>query len=478
MILKGYLFAFGYVVAVILLSLIAYKLGMQKKYTRKLIHIMIGFVFVILNNFIGTASLHFLAVCFICLILLVIDYRRHLLPHMSSDGDNSPGTVYYAVSMSIMAFISYLAPESFTLPFGIAVFCTSVGDGLAGVVGQSIQRYNPGICGTKSLYGTLTNLLVSSLGTYLLAVVLDLPLHFWQCIVIGIVATELELMSTRGLDNISLPLGVFASCAFMLGYGGAAEYVAPILVIPTMISVVFKKQLLTSPGTAMAALLGTVVSIALANTGFILLLAFFVGSVITDKIKERHKKAEQNNKKERLPRTAWQVLANGVLPLVAAVLYIVTEDRVFLLAYVATLAEAFADTASSSVGVLSSSAYDLFRLKKCEVGESGGVSLLGTLAALLSSTLLSLLAFILGAITPTELIAVALIGFGGSVADSLFGSLLQGKFICAVCGARVETRLHCGEKASLCHGLSFVNNSTVNFISTFLSFAITILIFY
>lgn len=476
MIIKGYLFAFGYVLAAILFSLVAYKLGMQKKYTRKLIHIMIGFVFVILNSYIGTGSLHFLAVCLVCLLLLAIDYRRHLLPHMSSDGDNSPGTVYYAVSMSAMALISYFAPESFTLPFGIAVFCTSLGDGLAGIVGQAITRHNPRIWYSKSIYGTVTNLLVSSLGTYLLALSLDLPLVFWHCIVIGGVATILELVSSRGLDNLSLPLGVFGVTAFMLNCADAAEYIAPILLIPMMIAIVLKKRLLTPLATVMATLLGTVVSVALGNLGFIVLLAFFIGSTITDKIKEKYNKSRQNSEKENKPRTSRQVMANGILPLVSSILYIVTDDHVFLLAYVSTLSEAFADTASSSIGSLSVRAYDIFRFRRCEAGESGGMSPLGTATALVSAALLSSIALLFAAITPLELLLVSLIGFVGSIADSLFGSLLQGKFICHACKRQVETRVHCGEKAELCRGLSFVNNSTVNFISALFSFALTVIL--
>lgn len=473
MIIKGYLFAFGYVLAVILLSLIAYKLGMQKKYTRKLIHIMIGFVFVILNSYIGTGSLHFLAVCLVCLLLLAIDHRRHLLPHMSSDGDNSPGTVYYAVSMSIMALASYFAPESLTLPFGIAVFCTSLGDGLAGVVGQAITRYNPRIWRSKSLYGTVTNLLVSSIGTYLLTLSLDLPLAFWHCAVIGVIATVLELVSSRGLDNVSLPLGVFAVTAFMLNYSDAAEYIAPIILIPVMIALVLEKKLLTPGGTVMATLLGTVTSVSLGNFGFLALLTFFAVSTLTDKIKKSRDKAGQN--KKRKPRNAQQVIANGILPLFSSVFYIATGDHVFLLAYVATLSEALADTASSSVGSLSSRAYDIFRLRRCAVGESGGMSLLGTLTALVASSLPSFVALFFGVISPLDVLLVSLIGFIGSIADSLFGSILQGKFICSVCNMQVETPKHCGEKTKLCHGLSFVNNSTVNFISALFTFSLTVI---
>ena len=138
MILKGYLFSLLYGIICLALAFLLYKLGIPKKMTRKVVHIFIGFEWVILNHFLG-ASVHFIAVCVIFLILLIVAYRKSLMPMISSEGDNAPGTVYYAVAMTIMATVSYFVPLMM-YPFGIGVFCTSFGDGLAGLVGQSIPQ--------------------------------------------------------------------------------------------------------------------------------------------------------------------------------------------------------------------------------------------------------------------------------------------------------------------------------------------------
>ena len=131
MILKGYILSMAYAMICLLLSFILYKLGLPKKYTRKVVHILVGFEWVILYHTMGS-GLHFIAVCLIFTALLAVSYKKSLMPMISSDGDNAPGTVYYGLSMTVMAIVS-LFLENFFFAFGIAVFCTSVGDGFAGI---------------------------------------------------------------------------------------------------------------------------------------------------------------------------------------------------------------------------------------------------------------------------------------------------------------------------------------------------------
>ena len=119
MILKGYLIAFAYGIFCLLLSAFVYKLGVPKVFTRKIVHILVGFEWVILYIFHG-ATYHFLIVCLAFLTLLIVAAKMDLMPMISSESDNAPGTVYYAVSMSIMAIVC-LFSSKFMIPFGIAV---------------------------------------------------------------------------------------------------------------------------------------------------------------------------------------------------------------------------------------------------------------------------------------------------------------------------------------------------------------------
>ena len=140
MILKGYLFSFLYVLLCISLAIIAYKLGSPKNYTRKIVHILVGFEWFILYHFLSS-GIHTLIICIIFTLLLLASYLLKLLPMMSSNEENDPGTVYYGIAMTVMAIISYFVPE-YMYAFGIGVFCTSIGDGFAGVLGALAKKYN------------------------------------------------------------------------------------------------------------------------------------------------------------------------------------------------------------------------------------------------------------------------------------------------------------------------------------------------
>ena len=107
-IITGYVSAVVYGLLCIALGVFLYKLGVPKKYTRKTVHILVGFEWAILYHFFG-ATIHTLIVCLAFTALLIVSYFAKAFPAMSSDSDNAPGTVYYGVSMSIMAVMRDLS---------------------------------------------------------------------------------------------------------------------------------------------------------------------------------------------------------------------------------------------------------------------------------------------------------------------------------------------------------------------------------
>ncbi len=478
MILKGYLFSLGYALVCILLAALLYRLGVPKRFTRKAVHILVGFEWVILYHLVG-ASVHFLAVCIICLVALYLEYRLRLLPMMSSDSDNAPGTVYYALAMTVMAAITLVLPEMI-LPFGIGVFCTSFGDGLAGVVGQGITKYNPKILGNKTLLGTLTNLAVSLATPIIFSHLFGLGLELWQCVVIALFSTELELFVGYGLDNIAVTLGVSGLSYLFMTLPTLGSYVLPIVLTPVIVALAYKKNALTVGGIFGALFLDLAVSLAFGNFGFLIICIFFGGSVVIDKFKKRYKKKQGNEgeqaEKRGECRDIIQVTANGFVALLAALLYMQSLSHILVIVFCTAIAEAFADTTASGLGIFSDKVYDPFRMKKCDKGESGGMSTLGTLSSLLASLTIALTAYLFGRISPLEMLIVALSGFLGAVFDSMLGSLLQVKYRCPVCERTVETEEHCGNATEKISGISAINNDTVNFLSTVFSSAVAILL--
>ncbi len=477
MIFEGYIFSILYVLLCLAVAWLASKLGAPKHVTRKLVHILVGFEWLILYKFMGAASPHFLAVCLLFLLLLTLDYKLKLAPVMSSEGDNAPGTVYYALAMSVMALVTMLVPNMI-YPFGIAVFCTSLGDGLAGLIGRSVTKHNKKIWNEKTIVGALVNLLVSYAVPHVFSLVTSFTLSWWQCFLVAVFAVELELFATNGLDNIFITLGV-ALLSYALFYIPIAEYLLPIMLTPAVIALCLKKKALTPTAVIAALMLDIAISSTFGNVGFLVLMLFFAGSIVTDKFKKRHEKTEQNtdNHSDKGFRGVSQVFANGFVAMLCALLYAVSLERLYFIAFVATMAEAFSDTAASGLGSHAKHVYDIFRFEKCEGGLSGGMSLCGTAASVVASFIVAALPFAFGKLSPFEFPIVGLLGFAGAIFDSLLGSLLQIKYKCRACGSVVEKPEHCNEPAIRYRGFRIFTNSTVNFLSTLFSAILAIVIF-
>ena len=475
MIFKGYLFGVLYGLLCLALSLTVYKLGVPKKYTRKIVHILVGFEWVILNYFLG-AGIHFFAVCIIFLALLIVEYRFKLMPMISSEGDNSPGTVYYAVAMSIVALVMCFNPNVM-MPFGIGVFCTSVGDGLAAIFGQILRKYNPKIVGSKTLFGTVFCFIGCLVSILVLKHFYNLQVNLWQILYISILVVAIELVSTKGLDNIFITLSAtFTAYGFMF-IESFVNYLLPIIITPIILYVVLEKKILTRAGAAFAVILDAAVSISLGNFGFLILILFLSISVIVDRAKKKKKNYTDENKKGSC-RDVFQVAANGICGLICSVLFIIWRNPIFIVGYVASFAEALSDTVSSGIGVFAKKTVSILTFKKCEPGISGGISLIGTLSALLASLFLSFVPVLFGIFNLNTFLICFICSFAGGIVDSLLGAVVQVKYRCAVCNKITEKSSHCHENTVYYRGIKFINNDVVNIASCIFSTVISIFIAY
>jgi uncharacterized protein (TIGR00297 family) len=166
--------------------------------------------------------------------------------------------------------------------------------------------------------------------------------------------------------------------------------------------------------------------------GLLALLTFFlVGNLVTrykyDK-KAELGVAEGNKGMRGIPN----VLGNGLAPLIFAVLYAVSRDStLFLLGFSGAVATACADTFSTEIGEAEGNPRLITTFKRVPVGTSGGISLPGLGAAVLGSSLISIvcLAFVsAGDKAPIRLLffSVCLIsGFFGCITDSIFGATIE-----------------------------------------------------
>ena len=235
----------------------------------------------------------------------------------------------------------------------------------------------------------------------------------------------------------------------------------------------FKKGSLNKSGFAAATLLGTSLYIFGGLYFWVLMISFFISSSLLTKFKGGEKEALEEVKEKEEGRNYVQVAANGGLGFIYGLLYFISDNPVFVVAYAVAFAAANADTWSSELGVLSKRPPVLIlNFKRTERGESGAVSLMGTAAAFLGAFFIAIV-FAVGYTAAfgwsSNLISysflVLLLGFSGSIIDSLLGAAIQVKYRCSSCGKITEKQIHHGERATQIKGLRFINNDAVNFIS-------------
>ena len=199
----GLILASIYILVIFLTSKLFEKKG--KEVTRKYIHIMLSNIWFIsmafFDNFIIAAILPMLFV-----IINSLSYKFNLIKIMErEDKKEGIGTVYYAISLTVLSLVTfYINKPILALP-GILIM--GYGDGLAAVIGQKVKSKSFNILGsTKSIAGSATMLIVSLIISILIFSFIGIEYLILKAFLIAIIATILEAISVKGLDNITVPL--------------------------------------------------------------------------------------------------------------------------------------------------------------------------------------------------------------------------------------------------------------------------------
>jgi uncharacterized protein (TIGR00297 family) len=225
---------------------------------------------------------------------------------------------------------------------------------------------------------------------------------------------------------------------------------------------------LSASGAVAAAVTGGLIfGLGGARWAVLLLLFFFTSSGLSQLFgRQKSKLAEKFSKGSR--RDWAQVCANGGLGALLAVGHGFWPEQAWIwVAYAGAMAGVNADTWSTELGVLSRTPPRLITTGKIvERGESGGVSLMGTLAALGGAGIIGAGA---AALAPEQgvwslLAATSLGGLTGSLFDSLLGATLQAIYYCPTCQKETERhpRHTCGDQTTLQRGWRWLNNDLVN----------------
>lgn len=209
----GLIVASIYILVIFLTSKLFKKKG--KEVTRKYIHIMLSNIWFIslafFDNFIIAAILPMLFV-----IINSLSYKYNLIKIMErEDKKEGIGTVYYAISLTILSLVTfYINKPILALP-GILIM--GYGDGLAAVVGQNIKSKSFNIFGsTKSIAGSTTMFIVSLIISVLIFAFIGVDYLIAKSILIAFIATILEAISVKGLDNITVPIIITAIVGYII----------------------------------------------------------------------------------------------------------------------------------------------------------------------------------------------------------------------------------------------------------------------
>lgn len=196
------LLGFGFVFLVIGLSMVLEKSNLlSDEGARKMIHIGVSNWFILAVLLFENTYLAMIApVTFI--VLNYLSYRFNLISAMERDTQsvNDLGTVYYAISLSIVTFFAF---EYDFLNAGLyAILTMGYGDGLSAIFGKRFKSKK--LYHNKSLIGSLTFFIV----TLIIGLILFSSL-WYLIILLALMMTLIELFTPRGLDNLSVPLILF-----------------------------------------------------------------------------------------------------------------------------------------------------------------------------------------------------------------------------------------------------------------------------
>ena len=197
------------------------------------------------------------------------------------------------------------------------------------------------------------------------------------------------------------------------------------------------KKLLTPAGLLHAWALGVIIWGTLGWRGYAVVMFYFlVGSAVT-RIGMAEKEAAGIAEKRsgaRGPENVWGSALTGTLCALATLLPVSVPSSIplvslLLLGYVASFSTKLSDTSASEVGkVYGKRTFLITTLQPVERGTEGAVSLEGTLAGIVASALIALVAWGVGMINLTGVILCVIAAFIATNLESVIGATLQSKF--------------------------------------------------
>lgn len=241
----------------------------------------------------------------------------------------------------------------------------------------------------------------------------------------------------------------------------------------TVSTMAYLARLLSAGGAIAATVIGA--SAMVGGAGWVVLLLFFF---VTSSAISRWRGPER----ERLVgsliekgnrRDVVQVLANGAVFAIAAILSTAGDVRTWQAVGAGAIVAATVDTWSTEVGtVIGGTPRLILTGRQVPPGTSGGVTIAGSVAGIAAAVLAAYVMSSMDWVVPVH--AVVSGGIAGSLVDSVIGATVQERRWCATCDMQTERRTHsCGTPTVHRGGIRGWNNDIVNLMSTITGAAVT-----
>ncbi|MGF1586760.1 MAG: DUF92 domain-containing protein [Bacteroidales bacterium] len=388
---------------------------------RKSVHFLTGCLILFLTYFIEKETLLILFIIGGSFSFLTFKYKIFYLLHKTSNA--SLGTLFYPLGVISAFLVLYNLPLYY---FRIVIMVLTISDTAAYFAGQ-IFRYNGNfviLSDKKSIHGVIA---YSAITLIILLTGITAEINIAFVILALLVSVNLEVISWRGSDNLTIPLGLS-----MLFIVNDLYSFNPLLVSAIILGMaygcflLYRWRVLDRAGSLTAYLLGVYFISILGIKWIFPVLLFFISSVLFTKLHARLLKRD----KSAISRNAWQVMANILWAVLTSVLFLITCNEIFIYFFIALLAAVTADTWASEIGpVTNRKSFSIADMKMHPAGVTGGISAGGTIAAMAGSAIISISSFYLffGEFSAGTIIILSVSGFLACFSDTFLGAFTEEK---------------------------------------------------
>lgn len=466
----------SFIIAILIVCVAASELvrkhfNWSSEVTRKLVHISIGFLIFFAPMIFKSAFIPLLLSSIVVLAMLVA-VRTGLLAGIHGTSRFSYGTVFYPLSLFILILVFWNTRHEI---ISLSMLSLATGDAAAAMVGESLRSAREYKLTTdkKSIEGSVMMFLVTFISLFCGMLFFGLQnLYPWEYIAIiaavsASIATAWEAISSKGLDNFTIPLSVAFVLSFYLIPSHMQDpnrFTAGVLLSLLIAVTSYYFRFLTASGSVAAFLLASIIYGLGGWQWTVPILTFFILSSLLSKAGKKRKEQFEHLFEKTGVRDWGQVAANGSVAGILIIVQYALPNTNLYPAFLGAIAAVTADTWGTEIGIWRGGKTILLpRFKVVEPGTNGGISLAGFIGGAAGAFVISMSAF------PWEseirmLLVITLSGTAGSLLDSLLGGKVQSIYRCIICYKHTERKLHCGSATVFIKGIRWITNDLVNWI--------------